>query len=117
MKRFYTVAALDGFGTFSRAELAAASAAIAYVEKTQIANRPPLARPEREDNASTLFIDPATRANLELVKTLSGERQGSLLKAIDRTVTGAGARLLCRAADVAADQSGAIDGGWIPSRS
>ncbi len=55
---------------------------------------PPLARPEREDNTSTLFIDPATRANLELVRTLSGQRQGSLLTAIDRTVTGAGARLL-----------------------
>lgn len=92
--RFYNVAALDAFGTFSRAELAAASAAIAYVEKTQIGSRPPLAKPEREENASTLFIDPATRANLELTKTLSGERQGSLLKAIDRTVTGSGARLL-----------------------
>ncbi|MGB8816534.1 MAG: DNA mismatch repair protein MutS [Rhizobiaceae bacterium] len=94
LMRFYAVAALDGFGSLSRAELAAAAAAIAYVEKTQIAARPPLSRPEREDNASTLFIDPATRANLELVKTLSGERQGSLLKAVDRTVTGAGARLL-----------------------
>jgi DNA mismatch repair protein MutS len=94
LKRFYAVATLDGFGAFSRAELAAAAAAVAYVEKTQIGNRPPLARPEREDNASTLFIDPATRANLELVKTLSGSRQGSLLKSIDRTVTGAGARLL-----------------------
>ena len=92
--RYFNVAALDGFGQFSRAELAAASAAIAYVEKTQFAARPPLARPERETIGSSLFIDPATRANLELVKTLSGERQGSLLRAIDRTVTGAGARLL-----------------------
>ncbi len=50
--------------------------------------------PERESGASTLFIDPATRGNLELVRTLSGDRNGSLLKAIDRTVTGGGARLL-----------------------
>lgn len=92
--RFFEVSALDGFGTFSRVELAAVSAAIAYVEKTQIGNRPPLLRPERELASSTLFIDPATRANLELTKTLSGERQGSLLRAIDRTVSGAGARLL-----------------------
>ncbi len=92
--RYFNLAALDGFGQFSRAELAAASAAIAYVEKTQFAARPPLARPERETTGSSLFIDPATRVNLELVKTLSGERQGSLLRAIDRTVTGAGARLL-----------------------
>jgi DNA mismatch repair protein MutS len=94
MTRFFGVKTLDGFGNFSRAELAAASAAIAYVEKTQIANRPPLQRPECELSSSTLFIDPATRTNLELTKTLSGERQGSLLRAIDRTVTGAGARLL-----------------------
>jgi DNA mismatch repair protein MutS len=92
--RYFGVSTLDGFGTFSRAELAAASAAVAYVEKTQIAERPPLGRPERESSASTLFIDPATRANLELVRTLSGERNGTLLKALDRTVTSGGARLL-----------------------
>src|SRR5690606_35778331 len=40
------------------------------------------------------FIDAATRANLELTRTLSGSRDGSLLKAMDRTVTGGGARLL-----------------------
>ena len=92
--RYFGVKTLDGFGTFSRAEIAAAAAAVAYVEKTQISERPPLALPERQSAASTLFIDPATRANLELVKTLSGDRNGSLLKAIDRTVTGGGARLL-----------------------
>lgn len=92
--RYFRVGTLDGFGTFSRSELAAAAAAVAYVEKTQIAERPPLGRPERESGASTLFIDPATRGNLELTRTLSGEREGTLLKAIDRTVTGGGARLL-----------------------
>ena len=45
--RYFGVATLDGFGTFSRAELAAAAAAVAYVEKTQIAERPPLGKPER----------------------------------------------------------------------
>ncbi|CCE94533.1 DNA mismatch repair protein mutS [Sinorhizobium fredii HH103] len=92
--RYYDVKTLDGFGTFSRAELAAASAAISYVEKTQIQERPALGIPERESAASTLFIDPATRANLELVKTLSGAREGTLLRALDRTVTSGGARLL-----------------------
>ncbi|WP_442967770.1 DNA mismatch repair protein MutS [Rhizobium sp. GR12] len=92
--RYFNVSTLDGFGTFSRVEMAAAAAAVAYVEKTQIAERPPLGPPERESAASTLFIDPATRANLELVKTLSGERDGSLLHALNRTVTGGGARLL-----------------------
>ncbi len=92
--RFYEVATPDSFGAFSRAELSAISAVIAYVEKTQKAERPPLSRPEREAAGSTLFIDPATRANLELLRTLSGSRDGSLFRAIDRTVTGGGARLL-----------------------
>ncbi len=92
--RFFDVQTTEGFGTFSRAELAAISAAIAYVEKTQLAARPPLERPAREDAGSTLFIDAATRANLELMRTLSGSRDGSLFSAVDRTVTGAGARLL-----------------------
>ncbi|MDQ0318716.1 DNA mismatch repair protein MutS [Pararhizobium capsulatum DSM 1112] len=94
ISRYYGVKTLDGFGGFSRAEMAAASAAIAYVEKTQFSERPPLGIPERESGASTLFIDPATRTNLELVKTQSGDRNGTLLKALDRTVTGGGARLL-----------------------
>ena len=92
--RFYGVATPDSFGSFSRAELSAISGAIAYVEKTQKAERPPLSHPQREASGSTLFIDPATRANLELLRTLSGSRTGSLFSAIDRTVTGAGARLL-----------------------
>ena len=94
LARFFGVTTLDGFGAFSRAELAAAAAVVAYVDKTQLAGRPLLSRPERESGGSTLFIDAATRTNLELMKTLSGDRDGGLLKTIDRTVTGGGARLL-----------------------
>src|ERR1700704_2334137 len=43
-----------------------------------------------------MAIDPATRANLELTRTLAGERRGSLLDAIDCTVTPAGSRLLAQ---------------------
>ncbi|MFD1198354.1 DNA mismatch repair protein MutS [Brucella gallinifaecis] len=94
IQRYFNVSTLDGFGQFSRSELSAISGAIAYIEKTQIAERPPLMRPEREQEGGTIFIDPATRASLELTRTMSGNREGSLLKAIDRTVTGGGARLL-----------------------
>src|SRR4029077_3924442 len=61
---------------------------------TQLGARPPLSPPAREALGSSLMIDAATRANLELMRTLSGERRGSLIEAIDRTVTVAGARLL-----------------------
>ena len=43
-----------------------------------------------------MAIDQATRGNLELMRTLAGERRGSLLEAIDRTVTAAGSRLLAQ---------------------
>ena len=91
---YFKLATLEGLGHYDRAELSAISAAIGYVEKTQINERPPLMRPLREDENASLFIDPATRNNLELTRTLSGQRDGSLMKAIDRTVTGGGARLL-----------------------
>jgi DNA mismatch repair protein MutS len=91
---FFGVATVDGFGGLSRAEIAAAALVIFYIERTQLGARPPLARPRRETRGATLEIDAATRANLELTRTLSGARDGSLLAAIDRTVTPAGARLI-----------------------
>ena len=94
IREFYGVSTLDGFGSFSRAELAAAGAALLYIERTQFGARPALQPPSREAGGATMGIDAATRANLELTRTLSSERGGSLLGAIDRTVTASGARLL-----------------------
>ncbi|MCR4282982.1 MAG: DNA mismatch repair protein MutS [Bauldia sp.] len=93
---YFAVASLDGFGAFDRVEVSAAAAALAYVEKTQIRERPPLAPPTKESVGDLMLVDAATRANLELTETLSGGRSASLIAAIDRTVTGAGARLLAR---------------------
>ena len=94
LQRFYGVAALDGFGAFGRPEWAAMGALLDYVELTQKGKLPRIAPPRRFVEGSVLEIDAATRRNLELVQSLSGERQGSLAAAIDRTLTGAGARLL-----------------------
>ncbi len=93
---FFGVATTAAFGTFSRVELTAAAAAVTYVERTQIGKRPPLSPPVREAEGATLVIDQATRSNLELVRTLAGERRGSLLAAIDRTITASGSRLLAQ---------------------
>src|SRR3954469_4769027 len=94
LQKFLNAATLDAFGAFSRAEVAAAGAILDYVELTQQGKMPRLAVPKRVSAASILEIDAATRRNLELTRTLGGDRQGSLLATIDRTVTGAGARLL-----------------------
>ena len=93
---YFAVATTEAFGMLSRLELHAAAACITYVERTQLGKRPPLSPPVREAQGATLSIDQATRANLELVRTLSGEGRGSLLAAIDRTVTSAGSRLLAQ---------------------
>ncbi len=94
LKEGLGVGEIAGFGQFSRHELAAAGAALKYVELTQIGARPVLRPPRRLGGDQTLVIDAATRKNLELMTTLAGGRQGSLLHAIDRTVTAAGARIL-----------------------
>ncbi len=93
---FFSVATSEAFGTLTRPELTAAAACVTYVERTQIGKRPPLSPPLRESAGATMAIDQATRGNLELMRTLSGERRGSLLEAIDRTVTSAGSRALAQ---------------------
>ena len=94
LKRELGVAALDAFGSFSRNELSAFAALLKYIEITQIGQKPVLRPPRRAGGNSLLMIDAATRANLELVRSLGGRKQGSLLFAIDRTATSAGAREL-----------------------
>ncbi|MES1989536.1 MAG: DNA mismatch repair protein MutS [Pseudomonadota bacterium] len=94
LKDHLGVGALEGLGTFSKIEIAAMGALLDYVEVTQVGRMPALARPQRVGTDRSMQIDAATRANLELVKTMKGETKGSLLDVIDRTVTGAGAREL-----------------------
>jgi DNA mismatch repair protein MutS len=93
---YFAVATMDGLSAMSRLEATAAAAAVTYIDRTQVGKRPPLSPPSREAAGTTMAIDPATRANLELTRTLSGERKGSLLDAIDCTVTSAGSRLLAQ---------------------
>ncbi|WP_339634431.1 DNA mismatch repair protein MutS [uncultured Sneathiella sp.] len=98
LKKLFDVATLDAFGAFSRAELAAAGALVDYVELTQKGKFPLIKPPVQMATNDVMSIDSATRRNLELTRTMSGERSGSLLATIDRTVTGGGGRRL--AADI-----------------
>ncbi len=94
LETLFGVGTLESFGTFSRAEVAAAGALIDYVERTQMGKLPHLGRPRQMSSGAMMEIDAATRRNLELARTLTGDRKGSLLFTMDRTVTAAGARLL-----------------------
>ncbi|MEN8741692.1 MAG: DNA mismatch repair protein MutS [Phaeobacter gallaeciensis] len=90
----FNVGALDGFGTFTRAEVSAMGALIDYLEITQKGKLPLLQPPVQEAQDRVVQIDASTRASLELTRSLSGGRAGSLLSVVDRTVTPGGARLL-----------------------
>ena len=92
LKERLGVAELGGFGAFSRAELTAVGALLKYVELTQIGKQPAVRPPKRSGKEAVLLIDAASRSSLELTRTSAGDRGGSLLDAIDRTVTGPGAR-------------------------
>ncbi|WP_183921482.1 DNA mismatch repair protein MutS [Sphingomonas sp. BK069] len=100
LKRLFGVATLDGFGQFGRAALAAAGGLVAYLDHTAKGPLPFLRPPVLSAARDAMAIDAATRESLELTCTAAGQRKGSLLDAVDRTVTGAGARLL--AADLGA---------------
>ena len=100
LKRLFGVVTLDGFGQFGRAELAAAGGLVAYLDHTAKGALPFLRPPVVHRASATMAIDAATRESLELTCTAAGQRKGSLLDAVDRTVTGAGARAL--AADLGA---------------
>jgi len=106
LRRLFGVATLDGFGQFDRAELAAMGGLIGYLDHAGKGKLPFLAPPQRKTRGAHVAIDAATRESLEIIATMAGGRAGSLLGAVDRTVTGAGARLLAQ--DLAAplmDQS------------
>ena len=90
----FKVNSIDGFGSFSRSEISALGAIIDYLEITQKGKLPALKIPIKENLENFVQIDSSTRRNLELTQTLSGSKNGSLLRVIDRTVTGPGARLL-----------------------
>ncbi len=107
LKELFNVSALDAFGQFKRAELAACGALVDYVALTQKGKFPLIKPPLQQSSSDVMAIDGATRRNLELTRTMSGDRHGSLLATIDRTITGAGARKL--AADISSPLTSVAD--------
>ena len=96
LTELFQVGTLESFGSFERAEVSAMGAVVDYLEITQKGKLPLLRHPVREALDGNVQIDAATRRNLEITHGMNGGRAGSLLAAIDRTVTAVGARLLER---------------------
>ena len=94
LKTVHGVATLDAFGAFTRPMLAAAGGLVAYLDHAGRGRLPLLLPPVARNGAAALAMDEATRASLEIVQSQQGSRQGSLLAAVDRCATGAGARQL-----------------------
>jgi DNA mismatch repair protein MutS len=88
---------LQGFGLDeAHPALGPAGALVGYATDNLRARPENLRSLQEYRSSRTLLLDPATLRNLEIFSSVRGGRQGSLLAAMDRTATAAGARLLER---------------------
>ena len=94
LQEIFKVETLDAFGSFSRSETTAAGILLDYVENTQKGQMPRIEKPIKVYENKVMEIDGATRKNLELLESLTGDKNASLLSVLDKTVTACGGRLL-----------------------
>ncbi|QYM77760.1 DNA mismatch repair protein MutS [Horticoccus luteus] len=88
---------LQGFGLApDHPALGPAGALVHYATENLCAKPENLRSLQEYRSTRTLLLDPATLRNLEIFQSTRGTREGSLLSAVNRTVTSAGARLLER---------------------
>ena len=92
--QFFKIASLEIYGDFTPGEIIAAGALLDYLQLTQKGQLPALLPPRPHSKQSVLQMDAATRRNLELLENARGERAGSLLATMDKTITPMGARCL-----------------------
>jgi DNA mismatch repair protein MutS len=95
LHQFGTVS-LDGFGCEGRRlAVAAAGAALQYLQETQHGGLSHISSLRYREESDRLILDPVTQRNLELTRSLSeGGRQGTLLSVLDKTQNPMGARLM-----------------------
>ncbi|WP_380680526.1 DNA mismatch repair protein MutS [Salinigranum sp. GCM10025319] len=86
--------AAESVGLDSEPGIRAAGAVLAYVAETNAGVAASMTRLRAYDPTDHLTLDATTQRNLELTETMHGDRAGSLVDAIDHTVTSAGGRLL-----------------------
>ncbi len=94
LEKFFKVKTLDAFGSFSKPEIIAAGIVLDYIETTQKGKLAQLKNPIQYTQSQFLEIDSSTRQNLELISSTNSDKKTTLLNTINRTITGAGSRLL-----------------------
>ena len=94
LMRYYGVKSIKSFGVFSYSMIGALGAILDYLSITQSGNNLQLMKPILEKKSSILEIDQHTRKNLEINLSLMGEKKGSLVSVLDKTITSFGSRLL-----------------------
>lgn len=94
LKKFFNITDLLTYDEFSRPEIIAAGVLISYIIDTQKGAYPALQPPQKVKNSIYMEIDPSTRRSLELTRSLTDDRNATLLAVMDATMTGVGGRLL-----------------------
>ena len=86
---------LDGFGVEEKTvAVGCAGAMISYLEETQKTTLSHINRIRMYSTSEFMVIDRVTQRNLELVSNMSGDKEGTLLQVLDKTVTAMGGRIL-----------------------
>jgi DNA mismatch repair protein MutS len=94
LREGFGAGALESVGLDSEAAVAAAGGVLAYVEETGVGVARSMTRLRTYAPTDHVDLDATTQRNLELVETMHGERDGTLLDVVDHTVTSPGGRLL-----------------------
>jgi len=88
---------LSGFGCNDLpVAIIAAGALLQYVQETQRAALPHITGMQVESTDDSIVLDAASRRNLELEKSLTGDHKNTLISVLDHTATSMGGRLLSR---------------------
>lgn len=94
LKKHFKVHSINSLGLYDEAEIIAAGVLLWYISDTQRANLSHIKKVVHYSNSDYMFLDKSTIRNLEIFKKIDNSYEGSLVSAIDYTITPMGGRLL-----------------------
>ncbi|MDR0926229.1 MAG: DNA mismatch repair protein MutS [Ignavibacteria bacterium] len=93
--RQFKTRSFKGFGVDDMtAGISAAGVVLHYISETQKTILPQIHSLRMLNLSDTMLLDYPTRRNLEILHTIEGEANGSLIRVLDKTLTPLGSRLL-----------------------